>query len=412
MSYVTIGVLALTAIAIIFGTLWGMGRGVNRSILRLILIIACVVGAVFLRPILVEIIMGIDIGEGTIADMIAEGLTQGGQTMPESMTNLVYALVQVLLELASYFIIFFALRFISWTLIFPICKIFVRKEAKKKKGLGALVGLVQGLVIAFAVVVPLNGLAVDFEKISKLEMEGKPLMEIPAEVGLSDHVTSSTNNFYDTIGGWYYDMLTTTKNKEGKDVTLSGACGAMGAMTEIGTVFGEEGLMKGMKTMSDPDATAEQKVNTLTQVSQKIRESANALNGLDENGREIFNDVLADLKELVGEQGGENSAMFENLSIETLSLGDVADCLEGLATYIEKTRVNISSVTQEDVDKIVDNFEESEFLVNTLIGDGTGTVGVIYQVENTDRDKFISAIDGTELTLAQKIALKNAFGVN
>jgi hypothetical protein len=47
-----------------------------------------------------------------------------------------------------------------------------------------------------------------------------------------------------------------------------------------------------------------------------------------------------------------------------------------------------------------------------LIGDGTGTVGVIYQVENTDRDKFISAIDGTELTLAQKIALKNAFGVN
>lgn len=412
MSYVTIGVLALTAIAIIFGMFWGMGRGVNRSILRLILIIACVVGAVFLRPILVEVIMGIDIGEGTIADMIAEGFTQGGQTMPESMTNLVDALVQILLELASYFIIFFALRFISWTLIFPICKIFVRKEAKKKKGLGALVGLVQGLVIAFAVVVPLNGLAVDLEKISKIETEGKPLIEIPAEVGLSDHVASSTNNIYDTIGGWYYDMLTTTKNKEGKDVTLSGACSAMGAMTEIGTVFGEEGLTKGMKTLSDPDATAEQKVNTLTQVSQKIRESANSLNGLDENGREIFNDVLADLKEFVGEQGGENSAMFENLSIETLSLGDVADCLEGLATYIEKTRVNISSVTQEDVDKIVDNFVESEFLINMLIGDGMGTVGVIYQVENTDGDKFISAIDGTELTLAQKIALKNAFGVN
>lgn len=412
MSYITIGVLALTALALIFGALWGMGRGCNRSILRLILIIACVVGAVLLRPILVEVIMGIDTGEGTIADMIAEGFAQGGQTMPESMTNLVYALVDVLLGLVCYFVLFFVLRFITWILIFPICKIFVKKEAEKKKGIGALIGLVQGLVIAFAVVVPLNGLAVDLEKISKIQMEGRPMIDIPAEVGLDKHVTSTTNNIYGTIGGWYYGMLTTTKNNEGKDVTLSGAVGAMSSMMEIGTVFGEEGLMKGIEGLTNPEITAEQKVTTLTQISQNLRESASVINGLDENGKEIFNDILADLKEMMGGQGGESDAMFENLSIEALALDDVADCLDGFANYIEKTKVDMTPVAQEDVDTIVNNFTESEFLVNILIGDGTGTVGVIYQVETQDADKFITAIDGTDLSLAQKIALKNAFGVN
>ena len=52
-------------------------------------------------------------------------------------------------------------------------------------------------------------------------------------------------------------------------------------------------------------------------------------------------------------------------------------------------------------------------LVDMFIGDGTGTVGKLYQVETQDYLKFASAINNnTELSLAQKAALLTVFGIS
>ena len=69
--------------------------------------------------------------------------------------------------------------------------IFVETEIDKRRGAGAIIGLIQGIVILFAIVIPLNGLAVQVDKLSQIKIEmpssgeqttqSQPLsLEIPA----------------------------------------------------------------------------------------------------------------------------------------------------------------------------------------------------------------------------------------
>lgn len=402
MSYIMVGVIALTAIALIFGTLWGMGRGRNRSILRLILIIGCVVGAIFLRPILVDIIMKIDTGEGTVAEMLASSLNKGEQALPASMQKLVVSLIEIIFGLLSYFILFFVLRFITWILIYPICKIFVKKEAKKKKGLGALIGLVQGLVVAFAVIVPLNGLAIEVNKLSKLEMGGEQMLPIPAEVGLGEYAESTTYTIYDSVGGWYYDMLTTAQTKEGEKITLSGTCDVLVSMADVGNSLNK--VSSSMEALKEAGATDQQKYDALNDAGQALKESANKVNKLDSNAKKLLNDILAET--LSGESA-------QKITLEHINLDSMAEFFEGFAEYVNKTKITPTTVSQEEVDKIVNGFAGSDFIVEMFIGDGTGAVATLYEVELLDYPKFATAINNnTDLSLAQKAALLKVFGIN
>ena len=403
MSYINLGIIGLTIIALLFGTLFGMSRGRNRAILRLILIVGSIIGAIFLRETISEIIMNIETGEGTVAEMITASMTEGEEALPESMQTLMLAMIEIMFGLVSYFIAFFALRFISWIIIYPICKIFVKKGEKKRRGAGAIIGLVQGIVIAIAVVVPLNGLAGEFSKFPSDEMA------IPAEVGLEDYNTSGTYKVYDTIGGWYYDILTTVKTKDGKEINLSATCSAFGSMVEVGTGVGQMG--EAMDNLNTSGTTDQEKVDSLRKASDTLANASKSLENLDENSKEMLNDILVDLKDMIGSEGGSTEA-FEDISLEKLNVESVAECLGSLATYIEKTEITAEEVTQEDVDKIVNGLANSEFAVDLLIGDGTGTIETIYQVESEDYIKFNTAINLNEnLTTQQKLALKKAFGI-
>lgn len=187
---ISIIVIILLAVALLFGTLFGMMRGRNRSILRLILIIGCIAGAVCLVPMIKEIVMEIDTGKGTLGEMLTAMEGEGGGNVPQEMLDISSALMTAI-SLLIFILVFNVLRFVSWLIIFPICKIFVKKDLIKKKGFGAIIGLVQGLVIAFAVLVPLNGLIGELHTISSTEIEGKTMIEIPAELGLDKYEDSA-----------------------------------------------------------------------------------------------------------------------------------------------------------------------------------------------------------------------------
>lgn len=412
MSYITIGMIALTAIALIFGTLWGMGRGRNRSILRLILIIVCVLGAIFLRPVITNAIMNLDTGDGTIAEMLSSSFSQGGDEMPAAMQNLVVALIEIIFGLVSYFVVFFALRIVTWILIYPICKIFVKREIIKKKGWGALIGLIQGLVIAFAVVVPLNGLTTTMGKLSKIEMEGKPMIEMPAEMGLEDHVSSATNGIYNAIGGWYYNILTSTETEDSK-ITLNAAADVFGAM--MGTVTGIEEMGNGVGALTDNSKTLAEKVDILRDSSDKLEKAGKILDDLDTDAEKLFNEIIASLKDMMGSGEGsdEMAEIFDGLTADKLGLTSIASCFDGIATYVEKAEMNVGGdVTQEDVEKIVNNFVGSDFLVDMIIGDGTNEVGTLYQVQAVDQAKFMTAIQNNQdLTALQKYSMMKVLGL-
>ena len=122
MGYVTIAILALTAVGLLFGTLFGAMRGRNRAILRLILVLGCVVAAILLRGIVVDFVMDVNVGEGTLKEELVASFTEGDMNMPQSMQDLIVTLVEILIGLVAFFILFIALRLVSWMIIFPICK--------------------------------------------------------------------------------------------------------------------------------------------------------------------------------------------------------------------------------------------------------------------------------------------------
>ena len=169
MGILTIVMIALSAVALVFGMLYGMGRGRNRSILRLILILGCIAGAIFLREPVVEFLMEIEVAKGETVFEMLYGSIAG--ELPQGLSNFVVLLIGMIINLAIYFILFFLLRIVSWLILFPILKIFVKTEIDKRKGAGAIIGLIQGIVIIFAIVIPLNGLAIQVDKLSQIKME-------------------------------------------------------------------------------------------------------------------------------------------------------------------------------------------------------------------------------------------------
>ncbi len=402
MSYVTIGMIALTAIALIFGTLFGMGRGCNRSILRLILLVGCVVGAIFLRQMVTDIIMGIDTGEGTVEEMLSSMLNSEEQQLPQSMQKLVVAMIEIIFGLVSYFLVFFVLRFITWVLIYPILKIFVKKEAKKKRGFGAFIGLVQGVVTAFAVLVPLNGLAVEVNKLSKVEMSGKPMLAIPAEVGLDEYAESVPNTIYNSVGGWYYQMLTTAETEKGEKITLSGTCDVLLSMADVGNSLNK--VNSGTETLRKAGATDQEKYDALHSAAQGLKESAKKINKLDSDSKKLLNDILIETL------SGEN---VQKITLEYINFDSAAQFFESFADYVKKTKINPEAVSQEEVNKIVNGFAGSGFLVDMFIGDGMSPVATLYKVETEDYLKFANAINSnTDLSILQKAALLTVFGVS
>ena len=119
--------------------------------------------------------MDLELGDGTLKEMLAEAFTSGDMELPSSMINLIFTLIEIIIGIVAYFVAFIALRLVSWILLYPILKIFVKKGAKKRKAWGALIGMLQGVLVAFFICSPITGLLAQVGKLSTLEMDGKKL---------------------------------------------------------------------------------------------------------------------------------------------------------------------------------------------------------------------------------------------
>lgn len=400
MGYIAIGVLVLTGVAIIFGTLFGMGRGRNRSILRLILIIGCVLGAYFLRGTVTEIIMGIDTGEGTLAEMMASSL--GGEgSFPEGLQNFVVSLIEILIGLIAYFLVFFALRFVTWILIYPICKIFVKKELVKKKGLGALIGLVQGVIVAFAVLAPASGLISTVGVLTKMEMEGEPMLAVEKEIGLEDYKDSFIGKTYLTIGGWYYELVAPS---------LDGSANAMVSM--MGVAKSLQDFSGSMEIIKSTQKTSQQKADELKGLGNSLKEVGAQIEELSDGAEEILNNLLSGIGDMMGgEMPPEMVDFFNNLKVSDLDMTALGDAIYNIGEYFEKTDVaytGLEQFSQEDANAIVNGFVQNDAIMSLL--EKEGTVEQLIDISNEYESLFATAInnapEGTD-----KAALKTLLGI-
>ena len=413
MGYITLAVLILTLAALGFGALFGMMRGRNRAILRLILVVVSIVLAVALRGVIVNVVMDINVGDGTVKETLLAAFNEGDASLPSSMTDLLLALVEIIVGMIAFFLLFIVLRLLTWILIFPILKIFVKKGAKKRKGWGALIGTIQGLLIAFVMCSPITGIVVQMDKISDIKINGEQLLELPEEIGLDKYSNSFLCKVYSFTGGWFFDMVTSTKTADGNKVSIEDTVDVVVAVTGIADTLTT--LTDSIGDMTNSDSPQDQ-VNAMKNVGDTLVAMGNSINSLSGDAKDMINGLISSVKDMVTEDGDapELEAFFEEFDIQDLNLASVGSAINGIATYIEKTTEGFEGhgtpVAQEEVTAIINGLADNSFILDMIAPEGE-EVPTLVPVTETNKAMFENAINGTSLSQDKKDILKGLFGI-
>ncbi len=411
MGYVTLAILGITLLCVLFGALLGLVRGFRRSLVRLILVIVSLLLAVFvLRKTFVNVIMNINVGGETLEQTLIGALNESGE-LPASIMSLISALVEIILGLVGYFVVYGALSAITWMLIYPIIKIFVKKEQPKKKLLGAIIGLVQGLIIAFTVCAPITGLVTQIDKISEVKVNGEQIIDLPENIGIEDYVNSFPGKVYGKLGGWYFDILTTTKTEDGNKVSIDDTISVLVTITNIADTATDLG--ESIDIMTNESSTPQQRIDAMKNLGDDLISIGNSINDLSNDAKDMVNDLIIAVKDLINEDGADPTLedALADFDINNINMVGAGSAMKGIATYIEKTDDTFAStqaVSQDDVNSIVNGLAENDFILSMLAGDETPT---LLDVESEHESMFASAIESTSLPLEDKVTLLELFGL-
>ena len=114
MGTITLVVLGLTLAGIAFGALFGFLRGRDRALLRLILIIISAVLALALRGTIIDAVTNININGVNLEETISDNFGSGDSSATQGIMNLIVVIFEIIIGFVSYFILLFALRFLTW----------------------------------------------------------------------------------------------------------------------------------------------------------------------------------------------------------------------------------------------------------------------------------------------------------
>lgn len=453
-------VLGLTLVGMLFGTLFGLIRGRDRALLRLALIILCAILAIALRGTVVDVVMNINIGDGTIQETLTDAFASEDGSIPAGLQNLIFALIEILIGFVAYFILLFTLRFLTWFFLFPFLKLIIRKienkrarrilaesasapateeatenasedaeetvaetaaeeavEAapeivdapkvkitrkmrkklvKKHRGMGALIGLFQGILLAYFLFAPLTCLASQISSIANMKMNGEALFEMPEEIGLEEYSESALGKIYKATGGWYYRIMTSTTDADGNEISLEGTLDSVGVILEVADVA--TSLEDDLKILSDENATPEQVISTLDSLGDKLISIGTSMEELDDG-------IMNMITDLVSEMGGEDVSQEEMDEImEMLTPEFFEQAGNGIKAFAEYEQIKLDgdTLTQEQANDIVGKAHKCITIIEA----------VEFDVNESDKATFKTAIDSvSNISAEDKDTLYEVFGI-
>lgn len=403
-------VLGFSGLSLLGGFLFGMLRGFNRSVLRLLLIAACIAGAWFLRGKVVELLLGIEIEGESVEELLLGMFMQDGATLPDSMVNLVFVLIQIIASVICFVLLFAVLRLISWSIVYPILKLIVRPGEKKHALLGGVIGLVQGAVVAFALCVPITGVTGQLDTVvntlSTMEISGSPI--ISAEISekietikIKEYQQSSIGKFYISVGSDVYNSLTSAKDRNGNDVSLDAAIRALSATIKVA---------ESISNVSDVDfsdgITNENKgaiVGALRDIDKVMKDELS-----DDDAKRIVNELITGVLESAGGEG--TTIIPENFDIGKLDAGAAADAIEVIFEFTAQEG-EVKELTSEQAKTIVNGIAKNEEFITSI----TGEANLVGDISESDKETMENEI--TQLKEAGNIddetaeSLKKLLGI-
>ena len=462
MGTITLVVLAVTVLGLGFGALFGFMRGRDRALLRLGLIILCAILAIALRGVVVDVVMGLEFDGSTLKESLLDSFGSDAE-IPERIQSLVVSLVEILIGFVAYFILLYVLRFLTWILVFPFLKLIIRKLEKKRlikivtqnannaapaeaiapdanaapimenaeyvavpapdaapapivlpkgkarkkllkkhRGYGALVGLGQGILLAFFLFAPLTCLTTQIDQIASAKIGGETLLEIPEEIGISEYSESFIGKFYSTTGRWYYDILTSTTDEDGNDISLSDTLDSAVVILDIADTALT--LEDDIKILQKDNVQPQEMITALDNISEKLITIGTSMEEIDEGTMDIIKDLVTSVagEELSEEEVGK---LTEKLTPELFV--EAGNGISAFAEY-EQIKLDEAEMTPEKASEIINKTYQCMTIVEILEDEE-----VELEVDDTDKAQFKNAIDNIpNISSENKTSLYSIFGIN
>lgn len=345
-STIFLGVFILS-IAVCF--LAGIIRGMSRGILSLILVLGCFALVFFFEGTITSFIMHYEIQGQTVKELITNTLAQNPEM--EGLVSKLVPLIEILVGIVSFIVGFVALYFVS-RIIYFIAKFFVRPK-KKRRLLGGVIGIVQGFIIAFLVCVPINGVLLEVNKLSNVEVNGEKVITLDA-LGFDEYQDSAICNIltnYD--GGLFKHVSQYADEDDGRTYTLTGQVDSVitvikiaEAVTKLPEVNFEEGLT--------PDSVED--------VTAILRDLEQIKNESSEEVLETVDELIHSAVDMIG--GGEEFPIdidLSNLSVKEINFENEAVLVETVLDIVEAE--NFDAIEDEQLDTLVETFADSKLVL-------------------------------------------------
>lgn len=364
-------------ICLLFGLLFGLHRGVKRSVLRIVLLLLCAVGAFFLRDVVIGALWQIDMDGQTFEEMLVSGL-------PEEMAGLadkIVPIINIIVGIVVYILLFLVLQFLSWLIVFPICKIFVKRdksEATRRLG-GMLTGLLAGLLVFYILEVPMLGLTDTVLKLSDVEVDGQKVTdtlpeEVASQVDFDALKEEPILSLYRTVGAFYYNLLATTKDADGKEVKLN---------TQIDAIVTSAAIAGEVTKMSEINFEGELTEENVGEIQTMLRNIEAIKNDADPETLEAINDLIRTLADsVIPEEEKENFPIdLDNFDISAIDFANEADLIGDMLALQDETK-------EPDIDQMMKHLAKSDIILPILTSQNEAIT-----LAESDKAKVESAID-------------------
>ena len=216
-------VISLFLVCIILGFLFGWFRGFSKSLVRFIIVLAVTVLAFFVVPSITTAVLKMDISKlniniggvsaVTLGDLIIDLIEQVPivQDLIESsptLASVITLVPQMLANVVLFIAFFFIFKWFSMIIYWIIAGIFFSKkkmgDKDRHKFVGAVIGTVQGLLVAIVLMVPVFGVV----------ETSRPMVEA---IRAEQAAESSSESTEESASGFTY-----TVNEEGSSETPGG----------------------------------------------------------------------------------------------------------------------------------------------------------------------------------------------
>lgn len=380
---ISIAIIAIAAVALIAGFFLGLKRGFDKSVLRLILVAASLIVAWLVREQAANAVMSIRVSSGkTIAELVTEAFP------PEyaGFADIILPMVKMIACAVAFLACFIILQLLTWIVGLIIGTFFRKINARL---LGGVIGVVQGALVALAIIIPLNGAVLSAEKLTSLEINGERPMNVQEYVDFEGYKSSSVCKIVTKIGSGIYSQLASVKTESGERKNIDDQIDALVAGVKI----------------------AEQ-AEKFSQIDTS--------NGLDGSNVAQIKGILSDIDEIKDQLTPEQKASLNEMltaAAEALKLpAAVADVDVTEVNFTAEGEILDKALAYQDgeildpaaAQELVDALAGSKFILPLAEGNMSVDVPLVKQTE------ILNAVNnlGDDVPEETKTAIKKLFNIN